>query len=175
MRRQSQEWAWGDPVEDAPVNLEEEFYSMPETAAVIAYFDSSAAKINKWIRKKLQRTRNPDVIYEELLTYLMGLIVDSANRLGPPFDQLVLTGLAQVHWDTIVTKYMQGYMGPQFFSEEDELSAVDQMLEGMDMPESTDEVVAPSTPKTNPIKNKTTYELAPQYQYSPTRKETSYY
>lgn len=153
MRRRSQDWGWeAEPVQEEITDLGE---GNTATQSVRYYFSLPAQGIAKWLKKRTQQTRNPDVVRQELLTHLMTTMVDKVQRLGPPFDQLSMQSLEYVDWDALVDEFMQPYAGPTYFSEEEELSELDKALQMLG-PENS-EKKQPTSPK----------QPAPAAPYSP--------
>ena len=127
------EWGWSDPVEEPEIDIEQPdvIYTNDETAAAATYLVDNTSfnkKTTKRVQKQLQRTRNPDLIHNELITTFMDTLVNGAHNLGAPYNALVLKSLENVDWDQLASVYTTQVSGPKYLDEGEELSEVDQLL-----------------------------------------------
>jgi hypothetical protein len=142
LRRRSQEWGWNDPEPESPeIDIEQPYYVNEETAAAAVYLiddPTFAKKTNKWIQDRFRKTRNPDLIQQELSNNFMNELINGVNKLPSPYKDLAAVSLEKIDWGMLTEPYMSQISGPQFWDKEEEFEELEKAIqmfpEGEDIP-----------------------------------------
>jgi hypothetical protein len=162
VKRRSQEWGWNDPKPAAPdtdIDIDEPLYINDETAAAAVYLLDDPKffdRTNKWVNKRFKRTRNPDIIRQELATNFMNQLINGINKLPSPYKDLAAVSLEKINWESLVDPYIDPITGPQYMSEEEEFESLEKAIQMLPeegdlplLPESEYELLEekPTSPK----------------------------
>lgn len=133
LKRRSQEWDWNDPAPPpSDIDIAEPYYINDETAAAAVYLVNDpkfSKRINRWLQKQYKRTRNPDILQQELATNFMNELINGINRLPSPYKDLAAVSLEKIDWNALTAPYIDPISGPQFLTEEEEFESLEKAIQ----------------------------------------------
>lgn len=139
LRKKSQEWGWGDDVEDPEnaldygpeISLDQPSYINYETQAVRQFLDSNGRlnrKLQSLAKNTFNRTHSSAAVESALVDYLQSTVFSGARKLKEPYASLVSAALDNVYWESVVSAYLEAFTGPEYMSDDDELDAFNKLL-----------------------------------------------